>query len=387
MNKATEKVKITVEGIPAVTPAEAATACHARLVWAVEELCIATGNEEVDIRVGTGEQFRKDRPMQAREERGDESSLTARAQQYAATKPLWNLSQLIAPPELLDEVRAAVELIRLEPLVFDSWGLRSIEPFPRSALNFHGPPGTGKTMTAHVIAVELGKNILVASYAQIESKYHGDGPKNVEALFHAAERDQAVLFIDEADSLLSKRLTNVTQGSEQAINSMRSQILICLERYRGVVIFATNLVTNYDQAFETRVRHIHFPMPDAVARAAIWRNHLLPSLPLGCDVDAGRLAEAEEEFCGRDIKNAVVNTALRVARQGRQVICHVDLEEEIRRIVTARNAVRSNGNAQVPHEGEERKEIEQKVMQSLSLVEKDSHPQRLTAGVTIWSSK
>jgi SpoVK/Ycf46/Vps4 family AAA+-type ATPase len=91
--------------------------------------------------------------------------------------------------------------------------------------------------------------IIEASYAHIKSMYHGEGPKNVEALFYAAQAQNAILFIDEADSLLSRRLTNVNQGSEQAINSMRSQLLICLERFKGVVIFATNLVQNYDPAF------------------------------------------------------------------------------------------------------------------------------------------
>ena len=367
MNGTTEtSAKIVVEGIPATVPAEAATACHARLVWAVEELFSVLDAGEIDIRVGTSVQSQKETPLQEQDRRGDEPSLSARAQQYTATLPLWSLKQLVAPQELLDEVHTAVELIRLEPLVFDTWGLRSIEPFPRSALNFHGPPGTGKTMTAHAVAAELGKNILVASYAQIESKYHGDGPKNVEALFHAAERDQAVLFIDEADSLLSKRLTNVTQGSEQAINSMRSQILICLERYRGVVIFATNLATNYDQAFETRVRHIHFPMPDATARAVIWRNHLPPSLPLDNDVELSRLAETEEEFCGRDIKNAVVNAALRVAREGRQTIRHADLEGQIRKIVAARKAVRRS-SLPYPLADGERVEIERKVALGLTV--------------------
>ncbi len=251
---------------------------------------------------------------------------------------------LIVPQALKDELLLAIETIRLEPLVFDTWGLRAIEPFPRSALNFHGAPGTGKTLAAHGVAAAIGTNILVASYAQIESMYHGEGPKNVEALFHAAQRDGAVLFIDEADSLLSRRLTNVTQGSEQAINSMRSQLLICLEKYRGVVIFATNLVANYDPAFETRVRHIHFPLPDADAREAIWRKHLPETLPLAPDVDLPALALAETVFCGRDIKNAVVNAALQTARHGATCLCQQELLAAICRIVEAREALRTSAS-------------------------------------------
>ena len=169
-------------------------------------------------------------------------------------------------------------------------------------------------MAAHALAERLNRNILIASYAEIESKYHGDGPKNVQAIFYAAERDNAVLFIDEADSLLSKRLTNVTQGSEEAINSMRSQLLICLEQYQGIVIFSTNLIENYDQAFETRLKHIAFKMPDQACLKQIWCRHLVEQLPL-----AGEREFFAEELsktggvCGRDVKNAIIDAAVATA--------------------------------------------------------------------------
>ena len=149
-------------------------------------------------------------------------SLEERAAQYQPQKPQFTFEQLIVPEAVYTNLMLATKIISLERRVFDDWGLRKIEPFPRSALNFYGEPGTGKTLAAHALAAHLGREILLASYGQIESMYHGEGPKNVEAVFYAAQRDKALLFIDEADSLLSKRLTNVTQGSEQAINSMRS---------------------------------------------------------------------------------------------------------------------------------------------------------------------
>jgi ATP-dependent 26S proteasome regulatory subunit len=89
----------------------------------------------------------------------------------------------------MDDLLSAVDLATVQRLVFEEWGLKAIEPFPRTALNFHGPPGTGKTMAAHALANRLGRKILVASYAEIESKFHGDGPKNVKALLNASQRD------------------------------------------------------------------------------------------------------------------------------------------------------------------------------------------------------
>jgi len=254
---------------------------------------------------------------------------------YTSTEPLYSFDQLVVPAQVMTELVSAVDLARVEGLVFDTWGLRKIEPFPRTALNFHGAPGTGKTMAAHALANRLGRKILVASYAEIESKYHGDGPKNVKAIFNAAQEGNSILFIDEADSLLSKRLTSVTQGSEQAINSMRSQLLICLESYSGAVIFSTNLVQNYDKAFETRVKHIEFTMPDEECRKLIWRIHIPEKLPIDADLSIDELATIDD-VCGRDIKNAVIDAAVRAAINTTHPISTNDFIEAIQRIKTAR---------------------------------------------------
>ena len=299
----------------------------------------------------------------------DEMTTEQRAEQYAATEPLHLLDQLIVPADMMAQIELTIHAIRVEPLVYDTWGLRRIEPFPRSALNFHGAPGTGKTLAAHAIASALGKKILVASYAQIESKFHGDGPKNVEALFFAAQRDDSILFLDEADSMLSRRLTNVTQGSEQAINSMRSQLLICLEKFRGVVIFATNLVENYDQVFETRVRHIKFPLPNAEARAAIWRKHLPGEMPLAADVDIMALVKmalvkAGADFCGRDIKNAVINAATQAAIDGKQRVTQSDFTLAIQKINEARRELKLTNDYLVGAE-EPGEELSAQIMSAL----------------------
>jgi SpoVK/Ycf46/Vps4 family AAA+-type ATPase len=255
---------------------------------------------------------------------------------YRSTKPKGTFERLVLQDATKNEIIAALSQMQFENRVFDDWGLREIEPAPRTAINFHGAPGTGKTFAAHAAASYLGKEICAVSYADVESKYHGDGPKNIDAVFAAAERAESVLFFDEADSLLSRRLTNVSQGSEQAINSMRSQLLICLERHRGVVIFATNLVENYDAAFNTRVRHIAFSMPDRVCRQRIWESHLPNLLPLANDVDCSALADSFENVCGREIKNAVVAAAVGAAVRGDSLVRHEDFRQAIQNLISSR---------------------------------------------------
>lgn len=260
--------------------------------------------------------------------RSNSISLEERAEQYRSQKPNFSIEQLVVPESVKKELLLASMIGVFEKKVFDEWGLRKIQPFPCSAINFYGPPGVGKTLAAHALASDLKRNILLASYAAIESMFHGEGPKNVEALFYAAERDNAVLFIDESDSLLSKRLTDVTQGSEQAINSMRSQLLISLERFRGIVVFATNLIENYDPAFETRVRNIYFPMPDQTCRNLIWKTLLVDELPLHEDLSTEKLAEIDE-VCGRDIRNAIVDAAYTVAMNKGRAIGYQDLSDAL----------------------------------------------------------
>ncbi|MBQ6972130.1 MAG: ATP-binding protein [Synergistaceae bacterium] len=255
---------------------------------------------------------------------GDDSEeIEKLSRNYQAEQPDYTFEQLVLPEATLEEIIDATARIDTEvkKKVFDEWGLRKIVPCATSAISFYGSPGTGKTMAAEAVASKLGKTIIRASYAEIESKYHGEGPKRVKAVFMAAEREDAVLFLDEADSLLSKRLTDVTEGSAQAINSMRSQLLISLEKFDGVVVFATNLVVNYDRAFISRLISIKIPEPDLEARKAIWEKHIHGegiSIPLSDDVDTAKLA-AEYAFCGRDIKNAVVYACVDAARKSKPI--------------------------------------------------------------------
>lgn len=291
---------------------------RSRVIKAVDDLIKSSGSKiqpDVYFDTNKNDSFNKEKKNAANND-VTEYDVNKRAENYISVLPNWTFDSVILPKETLDEIFLSLSIIDSGRIVFDDWGLKKIEPFPRSALNFHGAPGTGKTMAAHAIADKLEKKILITNYAQLESMYHGVGPKNIDAVFKAAERDNSVLFIDEADSLLSKRLLNVNQGSEQAINSMRSQLLINLERFNGICIFATNLVENYDYAFETRVKNVKFIMPDEEARHKIWQAHILDTIPKSDDIDLKFLATNYQCFCGRDIKNAVIDSCLRAVKNG-----------------------------------------------------------------------
>ena len=378
---------ILIQGYPELTSTATRAAAGGLIKRGAIALLHDSGQEEIRLTVGTRGALRTPvaegtRKVERRRVDHHEEDLETRIARFRPRAPLSTYDQLVLPEEARDQLDLCLRLFEIAPIVYDEWGMRAIERNARRALSFSGKPGTGKTLAAEGIAHDLGRPILAASYADIESKFHGDGPKNVQAVFRAAERAGAVLFIDEAESLLSKRLTNVNQGSEQAINSMRSQLLIGLEQYSGIVIFATNLVENYDPAFDSRVRHVHFPMPDEICRRVIWQKMLPPLLPLAPDVDVNALAERQDDVSGRDIRNATLEAAQRAAtrlldlrqhalaeassdgvrtRETQFDVCvtQCDLEQSIDRIVASR-PVRPR-----PLTDDEKTRIGQKISQRL----------------------
>ena len=252
----------------------------------------------------------ENRPKTAARRDDDEASYEEMAQMFQAEAPRFTFDQLVLADDVEERLLEAISVLENREKLFEEWNLKAIMSLS-VLLNLYGDTGTGKSMTAEALATRLKKKIIRTTYADIESKYHGEGPKRLKAIFLAAKLQDAVLFIDEADSMLSARLTDVSDGSAQAINSMRSQLLISLENHEGIVIFATNLIKNYDKAFLSRLICVEISRPTREARREIWRNHLLPKgndektlrIPLTDDIDLEQLSEFD--FCGRDIRNAV----------------------------------------------------------------------------------
>lgn len=284
-----------------------------------------------------------------------EESIEDLASRYQAIDPFYTFDNLIIGKNTLDEIEIALAVLEHSDLVFEKWGLKKIEPFPRSVLNFYGPPGTGKTLAAHAIASKLGKKVLLVGCPEIQSKYHGESSKNVKAVFRAAEKSDAVLFFDESDSLLSKRLEEVNSGAEDEINNMRNTMLMCLEMHRGIVIFASNFVKRYDYAFETRVQSVLFPIPDLDTLEKIWRLHLLPTIETQGTIDIHALAEQTVGFCGRDVKNAVVKACFTAIHSGRKYVTQQDILDSCERIRTTREDLKHADYSQVNISGAEAK--------------------------------
>lgn len=343
--------QIYIDGVPKEVDKNEVSKLHSRLVRDVERFVKQSGVKDLSLRISTQLIDSKDRSRPSNKHEDMEEPIEKRANRYSVQQPSYSFSHLIVDDYLKENLLLAVNAVSVENTVFNSWGLREIQPNPCKILNFYGSSGTGKTLAAHAIADYLEKPILTVSYADVESKFHGDGPKNLKAMFYAAEREKALLFVDEADSLLSERLIHANTGSEQATNSMRSQLLICLEQFNGIAIFATNLVESYDKAFDTRVHHLHFPMPSEETRLKIWRRHLPEALPLSEDVSLKMLAKVDN-ICGRDIREAVIDAssraALRAVEQGRLPEDGLVTNQDLHDAVWRRKKARTKGVDTLP---------------------------------------
>lgn len=201
--------------------------------------------------------------------------------------------------------------MRHHKTIYSDWGFHAVDPMGRNmAINFYGPPGTGKTLAAEALAGTLDIPYIHIGISEVESKFVGETAKNISSAFATAASEGALLFFDEADTLLGARLSSVTQGIDNEINAMRSTLLIELERFEGIVVFATNFPKNFDNAFVSRIRyHIEFKLPDLDARKAIWSKFLVSGIPLKEERQSiiEQCAEKSEGLSGREIRNVLRN--------------------------------------------------------------------------------
>jgi AAA+ superfamily predicted ATPase/tellurite resistance protein len=252
-------------------------------------------------------------------EKAEEADPIELRETFISRKPLRKLDDLILPEDTRKQIEVLLTKLQYQDTLYHEWNLIEIDPYgERTALNLYGPPGTGKTFCAEAIAHHLGKNILDVNYAELESKYVGETSKNIVMAFEAARDDEAVLFFDEADSILGKRLTDVRQSADYGVNQSRSVMLKQLEDFQGVVIFATNMAKNYDGAFVRRILgHIEFRLPDEKCRHRLWEQFLVPQLPLNDDVSVEKLAQISDGLSGGEMQNVLVTTASSaVGREG-----------------------------------------------------------------------
>ncbi len=229
----------------------------------------------------------------------------------------WN--DVVLPDAVLEKLMEVITFSRYQRQVFEEWGFGGKVPYGRANSSlFTGPPGTGKTMVAGIIARELGMDLYRVDVSQIVSKYVGETEKNLKRVFEEASRSHAVLLFDEADSLFAKR-TSVKSAQDRYSNLEVNYLLQRIETFEGITVLTSNFSDNIDDAFARRIKFkVEFPFPEPEERALLWRVCLPKGANVADEVDFGRLGRAFE-LSGGSIKNAVVRSAFTAAEAGRAI--------------------------------------------------------------------
>lgn len=238
-------------------------------------------------------------------------------------------SDLVLPPNVMEEVEEIKAWIVHRHTLLHDWELgRQIKPGFRSL--FYGPPGTGKTLTASLLGKSTGLDVYRIDLSLVVSKYIGETEKNLAKVFDQAERNDWILFFDEADALFGKR-TQTANAHDRYANQEVAYLLQRIEEFSGVVILASNLKGNLDEAFARRFQSmIYFPMPGPDERAELWRLAFSQQSRLEPGVDLAHLAE-EFEISGGGIVNVLRSSSLATLRHGRSLIRMEDIRFGIRR--------------------------------------------------------
>lgn len=226
-----------------------------------------------------------------------------------ARTPRYRYSDLILPENVLHDLDVLQSMIKNHTIVYHDWGMDKIDPYgEQTAFSLYGPPGTGKTMIVEALCNRWKKKLIDINLSQLESKYVGETGKNIVKAFEAAKENDAVLFFDEADTVLGKRLSNVTQSADSSVNTARGVMLKQLEQHKGIVAFATNFASNCDPAFIRRIlKHIHVPLPDYDNRIKLWQSKIPVRFPRKELIRFDELARQSEGLSGGDILVAVKN--------------------------------------------------------------------------------
>lgn len=261
---------------------------------------------------------------------------------FVPEEPKYSLEDIILPNNVKEQILDIADYAKNSKIVFEKWGLEKTHKYSkRLGINLYGASGTGKTMAAHAIAKHLGRKILIVNYADIESKYVGETPKNIRKAFEVAKETHSILFFDEADAILSKRVINMSSATDVSVNQTRSVMLMIMNDYQDFIIFATNFIENFDPAFMRRISmHVRFDLPDYECRKQLWKLYIPDKMPNDIDID--ELANKYSGISGSDIANAVLMSAFKAARHNEQFVSKKYVFEMIDGILASKKANQNN---------------------------------------------
>ncbi|MBW4518563.1 MAG: AAA family ATPase [Scytolyngbya sp. HA4215-MV1] len=246
--------------------------------------------------------------------RAESSHNLATLAQKVTPRRSWQ--DLVLPKDTLAQLQELCQQVRHRKRVYTDWGFDQRLSLGKGAIAlFRGDSGTGKTLSAEIIARELGLDLYKIDLSLVVSKYIGETEKNLSQVFQEAQKSNAILFFDEADALFGKR-ADVKDAHDRYANIETNYLLQRVEEYEGIIILASNLSKNIDPAFIRRLHFsIEFPFPTEADRLQIWQRMFPPQAPRFNDIDFEFLS-SKFKITGGNIKNVALTAAFRAAEEG-----------------------------------------------------------------------
>lgn len=245
--------------------------------------------------------------------------------EYVSTEHDWD--DLVLNLSTKKQIKDIEIWLQHNQTLMDDWGMsKKIKPGFRAL--FHGPPGTGKTLTATLIGKYAQKDVFRIDLSKIVSKYIGETEKNLSKIFDKAQNKNWILFFDEADAVFGKR-TNVRDAHDKYANQEVSFLLQRIETYPGVVVLASNLKSNMDDAFLRRFNSIiYFPKPNAEERLLLWQK----AFPKQVHIEADLVEFAKKfDLTGSTIMNVTQRVCLDALHKNTTIITEDLLFQAIRK--------------------------------------------------------
>lgn len=263
--------------------------------------------------------------------------------------PKWTMEEVVMRDEVRDSLNDVISFCKNREIIVNQWHFNHfLKDNGAICINLYGEPGTGKTIAANAVVHAIGLKAVEVSLAEILGDLQGQTEKNLSSLFQFADNNNCVIIFNDADSLLSKRESggaNSTSG-----NIHKDHLLNLLDTSRSVIIFTTNFMENYDDAFKSRMLfNIGIPLPNYQERLLIWKFHIDKSMPRTASYE--ELASVTEGLSGRNIRQIALTMGIRLTSNRLSSITKDAVEIERNKILCSKNnTVETVAKENIPNE-------------------------------------
>lgn len=278
---------------------------------------------------------------------------------FHAYIPSWTMNEVVLRDRVRDSIEDAIAFCKNRKKIIEEWHFdRFLKGNGTICINLYGEPGTGKTTAANAMVNAIGLKAVEVSLAEILGNLQGQTEQNLTALFKYAQENDYVIIFNDADSMLSQR--SIGTANSESTNISKDHLLNLLDSTSVIIIFTTNFMKNYDEAFKSRMLfNIGIPLPNEEERIALWRFHMDTNMPR--KVTYEELAKLSEGLSGRNIRQITMTMGIRLTVGKINAIESSVVASEVDKIKAAAQNTVSTGKAKRVEE----KDLPQKVLENL----------------------